>query len=230
MKSSPTIRVLIACVFAGAWLACGPSSSIGGAWSYTAGGGATGPYEFKSGPYRDAFDPTWTLTGAAIHPINRAFSVRLSSSWARHDRAPGLISIPEDPPARLRQRVDLVPVSAGLRWTLPPPSGTTNRAYIDVAPALVWSKWYQRFTQVGRDFNGNYIHRDAIATRAQLRPAVDLGLGVSFRATQRVHPEFGVRYLASSGIAGSPIPSLFGVQRVAGLKQWSAAMSVGWER
>jgi len=204
-----------------------PSASSAAPWSYTLGAGFASPYALTSNDYSDAFGATWTAAGAAMHPINTRLSLRLSAGWTRHDRNAALALIPEDPPPQLEQRVSIVPLGAGVRWNVA--AEPARGPFLDLAPVLVYSRWYEHFRQVGQDLNGNVIRRDETAARSKLGAGVELGFAVNVATARTVHPEFSVHYLAATGPDGSAIPSLEG-RPVHGVQQLSVVVSAAWTK
>ena len=230
MKSNPAIRVTAACLLAAACWAFSSVDAMAGAWGFTGGAGVAGPYRLISNKYYDqSFGPTGSAVAAAMRRISSDLDLRMATGWSGYGQDVPLTQVPENPPTRLHQAAGIVPLSMGLRWHLPARGFSNDRpVFIDVAPALVWSRWRERFTQIGYDLNGTSQHIDAVDTRSTLRPGIDVGLGVGFRSTEHVHPEFGVRFLASTSPGDAPIPSLYGA-KTQGLRQWSAGMNLSWE-
>jgi hypothetical protein len=221
MTPTAHFRPLALCVLIAIGCAGNPGASRAGPWSFTLGAGAAGTYQFSSQPYADQLGPTWTAAAAVMHAFNPALALRVGAGWSRREREVGTAGIPEDPSPQLLQRVDVVPLTAGVRWR----SARNDRPFLDLAPALVWSSWHQRVRQVGQGMNG-YFDTDVTTTRSTFSPGIEVGFGADFELTDRVRPEFGVHYLAAIGPSEPPLPSLAG-QHIDGVRQWTAVVSVG---
>jgi hypothetical protein len=226
MEPPRVLKLVLACSFALMFCASSRSTAYAGPWSYSAGAGLAGPYQAVPERYAESFGPGWGVAGSAIRWLNSSVGVRASSGWIHHQRMPGLAGIPEIPPATLVQRANFVPVTLGLRLHLPEVPSSEHRVFIDVSPALVWSRWSQRLTQ-SRDFNGNAI-RDDSASETRLEPGVEFGLGMAVPHAGGLHPEFAARYLAAAAPGGAPI-NWFGQRPLQGLSQWTVGASVSWE-
>ena len=221
MTPTAHFRPIAICALVAIACAGNPGASRAGPWSFTLGAGAAGPYQLSSEPYADEIGPTWTAAAAAMRAFNPALALRIGAGWSRRERDVGTVGIPEAPAPQLSQRVDVVPLTAGVRWRSP----RNDRPFLDVAPALVWSMWHQHVRQVGQGMNG-YFDTDVTTTRSTFAPGIEVGLGADFELTDRVRPEFSVRYLAAMGPGEPPLPSL-SAQQVSGVRQWTAVVSVG---
>ena len=222
MKPTATSRFLAAGALA--VILCAGAKPSNAAYTYTAGLAGLSEYNVKLRPYRYTFGPTWGASGAMIHELKPWLAFRSSIGWARRERDIATVSILEEPTPGIRQRVDVLPVTAGLRLSLP--GGRGDRPFIDVSPAVVWSRWREKF--IGGNVYGNYFDR-VMTPRTRVGAGIEYGFGVGFRVNEGVRPEFSVRYLQASRIDESPLPTL-GPGRVEGVRQWSAGISLAWTR
>ena len=205
---APAFLILLASAIAG--------MAHAGPWTFSAGAG--GMFAIAGDPRWPYLDPDWTAGLSATHALGEHLALRGLAGWSRYGRNVARESIlPADlndyvgGPSRDHQTVEFWRAGLGARLYPDPRRSPRVRAYVDLAPVLVLSRWKDRYL--------------AATNESHVLAGLEAGLGFEWRRQQHLRPALGIRFLATTGPGHVPVVSSAALR---GLLELAAEASIGW--
>jgi hypothetical protein len=203
-------------VLALALLSLGAGTTSAETWIFSAGGALAGGYS----PFpRLAFHATGMPQVAVQRAVHPDVWVRTEVGYEDFiglTPKPGifLTDVIYPPTSTRESRARFLFLAAGARWQ-PAPRPPRNAAfYVEAMPTLFGVMWRDRYSYTIYDTSGASL-RSADDDLTRLVPGFIGGVGLRFRATDRWHVDYGVRYQRSARIKGMEGRDLLGLSQLA---------------
>ena len=210
-----------------------PPAGAQGRWTYSIAAGHADRFvyrveDFSFGSYPSSFRSGFQASSAATRTITKHVSVHLEAGYAGYSRALGLRGIGSPPMGRLR--AGFFPVAAGLQLGPFTNPHLAVRPYLQIAPALVLSRWEERVTYAeGWDLTtGAWRPRSAhVDARWNALPGFVAAMGCRGQLSSVVGIEGALRYTRSAD-GGYHTLGQFSSGEFRGLSVWSAVAGLTW--
>jgi len=195
----PDPRKAIACLLLAAVPTIAyPRHSPAETWSLGIAGGYAGRFDATSTTY------SWnSRPGTSIAPGTTIWSMQLLRDLDQHVGLTGHATYLPYGDAIRSNRAEHVAVAIGARYYPVAEGEQRGRLYLELSPALVWSRWRVR--------NGTDAESFA-------RPGLVAGVGVHGALIRRLGVDAGLRYFVSTGPETRPVGTT-DVQTLKGLRQ-----------
>lgn len=201
-----------------------------GPWTVSADAGVSvGDYVAQDERYAQTFfGPLWMVSGAASRSLGDRVALRFTSGYLRTARSVAVTGDPEAVLPNVRQVVALVPLGIGARVFLAPVRDRQAGPFLELTPALYWTRVTDRRTYDGWDFyTGARIARVERDSWARFLPGFDAAIGLAGRVAPFARAEIAAHGVITAALGDVKVGEWY-YDRYDGLRQLAMTAGLAW--